>query len=270
MPITRTTSSRAQQLVARSPFTAFVVLAFALSWGCWLLWRLTSGGVFFFLGGLGPAAAGALVAWQTGALPQWWRRVSRWRVHPGFYVVALGLPVLLYGLPNLVAAAFGQQVDWSLAVQRIPAYAATWVGALLMGGLEEPGWRGFAQPHLQTRLSPVAATLAVGVVWGLWHLPVQPLAIVVTVPLSFLYTWLLNGSGSALLCVLLHASLTPAQDHLVLVPDGPLLDAAVLGVLVLAAMAAVLLSHRRLGLPSAPAAPDGGGAHGGPLTRARA
>jgi membrane protease YdiL (CAAX protease family) len=256
MPIPRpATASSTQKLLARSPFTAFVVLAFALSWGCWLLWRLTSDGVFFFLGGLGPAAAGALVAWQTGVLPQWWRRVSRWRVHPGFYVFALGLPVLLYGLPNLVAAAFGEQVDWSLAGQRIPAYAATWVAALLMGGLEEPGWRGFAQPHLQTRLSPVAATLAVGVVWGLWHLPVQPLAIVVTVPLSFLYTWLLNRSGSALLCVLLHASLTPAQDHLALVPDSPLLDAAILGVLVLAAVAAVLLSRGRLGLPAATPAP---------------
>lgn len=51
------------------------------------------------------------------------------------------------------------------------------------------------------------------------NLPVEPLVIVVRVPLAFFYTWLFNRTGSALLCVLLHASVTPAQEHLSLVVD---------------------------------------------------
>lgn len=239
---------RVGEVVRRWPFASFVVAAFALSWVAWLLSFVTGSGVLLFVGGLGPAAAAALVAWQTGTVREWWQRVTRWRVSPGFYLFALGFPVVLYGSANLVAAVIGEQPDLSVLADRAPAYAATWVGALFLGGLEEPGWRGFGQPHLQRRFSPVVATLVIGVVWGVWHLPVQPLAIVVTVPLAFFYTWLLNRTGSALLCILLHASITPAQDHLSLVPDGPTTDLAILATLVGFALAFVLLSRGRLGL----------------------
>ncbi len=252
MPVPTThPETRLQQVVRRSPFAAFVVLAFTISWVFFGMSMLTSIGIFFFVAGLGPAIAGALVAWQTGSLSQWWGRVTRWRVSPWFYLFAVGFPVLLYGSTNLVMLALGEQPEWALVGERVPAYAATWVAAFFMGGLEEPGWRGLAQPTLQQRMSPVVATLVVGVVWGLWHLPVQPLAIVVTVPLSFLYTWLLNRTGSALLCVLLHASITPAQDHLSLVPDALVVDVVVLATLVLAAVAVVGATRGRLGLAGA-------------------
>jgi hypothetical protein len=81
---------------------------------------------------------------------------------------------------------------------------------------------------------------------------VQPLAIVVTVPLAFVYTWLLNRTGSALLCVLLHASITPAQDHLTLVADSAAVDAVILGTLVAVAAAFALLTRGRLGLSGRP------------------
>jgi membrane protease YdiL (CAAX protease family) len=43
--------------------------------------------------------------------------------------------------------------------------------ALAQGGMEEPGWRGFLQPTLQQRFSPLAAALIVSLLWSLWHLP---------------------------------------------------------------------------------------------------
>ncbi len=42
---------------------------------------------------------------------------------------------------------------------------------ILGGGLEEVGWRGFLQPLLEKKLSFVLTSLIIGVVWGLWHLP---------------------------------------------------------------------------------------------------
>lgn len=251
-----TATGGAAGFVQRRPLTAFVVLAFALSWGFWLLSFVTSSAVLFFLGGLGPAIAAAVVAWQVGTLQPWLERVLRWRVSPRFSVFAFGFPVLLYAVPNVVAAVFGATPDLSLVGERLPAYAVTWVGALFLGGLEEPGWRGFALPRLQQRYSPVRATLLLGVVWGLWHLPVEPLLIVLTVPLAFFYTWLFNRTGSALLCILLHASITPAQDHLTLVADSPVVDAAILGTLIVAAVGFVVATRGRLGLTDSPAGPQ--------------
>jgi membrane protease YdiL (CAAX protease family) len=39
---------------------------------------------------------------------------------------------------------------------------------------EETGWRGFAQPVLQGRMTPLAASLVVGFLWGVWHFPARP------------------------------------------------------------------------------------------------
>lgn len=44
-----------------------------------------------------------------------------------------------------------------------------------VGGVtEETGWRGFALPLLQERMTPLAATLVVGLLWGIWHFPARP------------------------------------------------------------------------------------------------
>jgi uncharacterized protein len=44
-----------------------------------------------------------------------------------------------------------------------------------IGGVtEETGWRGFALPLLQNRMTPLVATLIVGLMWGVWHIPARP------------------------------------------------------------------------------------------------
>jgi len=68
---------------------------------------------------------------------------------PGVYVSTIA-PSPMAFLIALLAAAFLDQ------------------GAVL----EEAGWRGYATPLLSgSAMSPLAASLAVGLVWGLWHIP---------------------------------------------------------------------------------------------------
>ena len=243
--------------VERHPFPAFVALAYTFSWTLWGLAALGGGTVLFLIGGLGPAVAAGVVTRLTGgSLRGWLRPMWRWRVHPGWWAYALGLPALLYAFVSLALQLTGAPIDWSLVVDRLPSYAATFVFVLFLGGgLEEPGWRGFGLPLLQQRLSPVRATLLLGLAWGVWHVPLYgPAGFVVPMVLAFFYTVLWNRTRSIGLCILLHASFTPAQDQLILmarekaytpVLDGP--DWAILAVYLIAVGILMAATRGRLG-----------------------
>ena len=88
---------------------------------------------------------------------------------------------------------------------------------LILGPIEEFGWRGVAQPPLQRHMAPIWAGVLVGATWGLWHVPAFFLAGAVqsgwsftpffigNVVLAVLVTPLFNSaSGSMLLPMLFH------------------------------------------------------------------
>jgi membrane protease YdiL (CAAX protease family) len=54
----------------------------------------------------------------------------------------------------------------------LPIYLISFgLTALAQGGNEEPGWRGFMQPELQKKFSPLFAAIIISLFWSLWHLP---------------------------------------------------------------------------------------------------
>lgn len=87
--------------------------------------------------------------------------------------------------------------------------------------LEEPGWRGFLLPRLQSRFSPLLASILVWLPWALWHAPLDisgglahsPMAylqirVIFLIPIAIIFTWLFNRSGGNLLSVaLFHAGM---------------------------------------------------------------
>jgi membrane protease YdiL (CAAX protease family) len=244
--------------VGRHPFGTFVAVAYGFSWTLWLISYAGGGDVPFLAGVFGPAVAAVFVMRRTGgSLPEWARSCVRWRVAARWWAYALGLPVLLFGAVSLTLQLLGEPVDWSLALARAPAYGATWLFVLALGGgLEEPGWRGFGLPHLLEGHTPVRATLILGLVWGVWHVPLYgPLGFLVPMILAFFYTFLWARTRSVLLAIVLHASFTPAQDHLILMPhdeaystalDAP--DFVILGVYLVAVAVLLLLTRGRLGV----------------------
>jgi uncharacterized protein len=220
----------------RHPLVSYFVMAFALSWLWFLLafdvWHLELQGIGGFVGPLvGPTLSAfvmtAVTQGRSGVLDLL-RRMVRWRVGPHWYLVAL------VAWPALMVAAV-LALPGGLAALRVPlaGFALTYLGIFVyifaFGGPlgEEPGWRGFALPGLQERLGPLAGSLLLGVLHGIWHLPLyllipgyngappslpgiaaQFLVFVVGVTAgSVTITWLFNNTrGSVLMAMLYHAT----------------------------------------------------------------
>ena len=80
---------------------------------------------------------------------------------------------------------------------------------------EEVGWRGYALPRLLASRSALTASLIIGVLWSVWHLPVvltdpatrPPAPFLLQVPpLAVLFTWVfVNTRGSLLIAIVFHA-----------------------------------------------------------------
>jgi uncharacterized protein len=241
--------------IRRHSLIFYFGLTYAISWPLFLLSRLvggTLGTVFIVIGAFGPPLAAAIAIRLSGdSLNEWLRTIVRWRVSVRYYAYALGLPVLIMAVMNAALAALGQEPELSLLAERIPGYLQTFLlTAVIFGGQEEPGWRGFALPRLEQRHAPLVATLILGFAWGVWHIPLYGAAgFVVPLVLAFFYSWLYNRTQSVLLCILLHASFTPAQDHLLLSADSPMVDVVLLGTYVVAAGVLIAATRGRLGLP---------------------
>ena len=84
------------------------------------------------------------------------------------------------------------------------------------GGNEELGWRGIMQPDLQSKFSYPVATLMVGCVWAVWHLPLWLIEgnshqgtsfvafAILAILLSFWLAAIRTRGGSVLHCMILH------------------------------------------------------------------
>ncbi len=198
----------------RNRLVAFFGLAFLLSWWPWPFYALGGAPTPFFA--CGPLVA-ALVVIGVAEGSRGYRdlgaRMIRWRVGWIWWCVALGTPlavlalaatanVTIWGAPAPVLA----EVSWAgLAA----ALAVRFVNPLDGPLGEEPGWRGYALPLLQTDRTPLGAGLVLAPVVALWHLPLvtsgmlAPIGLVVTFAITLVYVWLFNRTGGSVLITML-------------------------------------------------------------------
>jgi len=197
----------------------FFALAFALSWYPCLLGALgvakASG-----INPLGVFAAALIVAGLGDGWPAvkaLLARIVRWRVGWAWLAAAIGIPVVILAAACALNLVLGATMPTSAQWAQWPEIVDRFLFAFLFVGLgEEPGWRGFALPQLYRRLSPLAASILVGGIWAVWHVPlmgsefawnVVPCFLISVFAGSVVLAWLFNGSRqSVLLCMLMHAT----------------------------------------------------------------
>ena len=228
--------------------TLYFLLTFAASWTAWIapvalgipttsFW-FGPGGPVFLLGVFAPGlVALALTALaggreRVGALLG---RIARWHVDLRFYVFAASYMVAIK-LGSAVIhrwwagawPTFGDVPFFLMALATIPSTA-------VQAG-EEVGWRGYALPRLADRLGLGAATIVLGIVWALWHLPLFlipgtgsdgqsfPIYLLHVTAFSVAIGWLYWRTGSSLLLtMLMHAAINNTSG---IVPGAVTRDAA--------------------------------------------
>ena len=253
MPVT-TEGSTTESAVMRHPLGSYLLLAFVIAWLFWipLAWLLREGAAapgsplavaLQTLGVTGPLIAAIVVTGLTRGKTGVRRLLGslrRWRVGPWWYTAAcLVVPVLTVigvavraalgvspAVPAGSALATGLAEDgWTGVVFTFPL-VLLWqcFGSPL---LEEPGWRGFALPHMQRRLPAAWAALVVGAIWALWHLPIYfaleenlALSFALITMHGFFLGWLYINTRSLLIAVLGHASINVADNSLSLSDQG--------------------------------------------------
>ncbi len=172
---------------------------------------------WIILSAFGPVLAAVITIWTSQgrtALHQWLRQIFRLRIPvilylAGAFFLPLVIGVLHYGLYRFLGGApdFSKALPWYLYPVNLLFVT------LLTGGNEEPGWRGFALPALLERVHPMLATLILGTVHTLWHLPLLSeygttfgWYLFNLIPLTVVLNWLyLKSRKSVVPVMLLHA-----------------------------------------------------------------
>ncbi|HXF84055.1 MAG TPA: type II CAAX endopeptidase family protein [Anaerolineales bacterium] len=217
--------------MSQHPLVWFYFLALGISWLGWMPTVLGSRGIAPFdnpyfqflliLPAIGPALAAIIVTGVVDGKAQirnLLKALIQWQTSPGWYLVVVLGPIGLFLVAHGITKIFGLSATQPAPQGDLFSLAlSAFVMSLFSNPWEEVGWRGFALPHLQKRYTAWVATFIVGILWGVWHLPLffwegNPISeypflpwFISTVAGSFIYTWLYNSTkGNLMLVALFH------------------------------------------------------------------
>jgi membrane protease YdiL (CAAX protease family) len=225
------------------PLLAFFAFTYLISWAIWLPMMAASVGIGSPGGAAlnamaiaGPSLAALVLSIGLGGrhLRDLLAGFSPSRLSVRWVLVALVLPLLMIAVAMLVGVALFGTPAPTFASGLLGIVVVEWLRILILGGPlgEELGWRGFALPRLQLRRTAFDASVVLGVIWGLWHVPLyflpdtgqyetlragtDPIFAIGgfvgwTIGLSVLFTWLFNNThGSLIVAILFHTMVNAA------------------------------------------------------------
>jgi membrane protease YdiL (CAAX protease family) len=267
--------SALRSAVTRHPVATFLILVFAITAVLAVvpMPEALHGPLENILGAAVPAFVVAAVVGGRGGVRDLVRRSLRWRVPVRWYVLALlALPAaLLIVAPVLYGSArlHALQGNWPLMFTSfLPTLAFM---AVFDNVAEEVGWTGFLFARLEETHQPLRAALLAFLPFWVWHAMSfihdtgswrngLVLAAILAVPLlasRVMTGWLYNATGASVLVAgLFHATFNATVNPsglAVAVLDLPQGEVVVVvgALVVVATVAVVIATHRRLELPTA-------------------
>jgi len=220
-----------QKKISTATLYPFLLITFGLTWGLALLLVLFYDQMTAIFGEVRPSnpiyilavyapafAAISLVSRYYGikGLVSYFKRLTLWRMSISWWLfMVLATPAIFY-LAAALTGTISDPFPFSPWYDVIPAL----LFMLVLGPVEEFGWRGFALPLLQRRFNPFQASLIIGIIWGIWHLPAFVIGgtphsewvfaqfFIAAVAISIIMTAMFNASrGSILTVALFHFQL---------------------------------------------------------------
>lgn len=223
----------------------FFVLTFAFTWATWAAVAafngdgapfFSLGGPIFLLGVFGPGiVAVGLTYYEHGGegVTRLVGQIGRWQVAWPLYLFAVGYMIatkLIAAVLHRIVLGAWPAFGGAPLLLILPAILlSTWVQAG-----EELGWRAYALPRLTRVAGAPAASLLLGAVWAVWHLPLffMPgsdtvgtsfvIYLLHVIALSVAMAWLYwRTGGSLLLVMLMHAAVNNTSGLVPGVPPAP-------------------------------------------------
>ncbi len=197
----------------------FFVIAFAWSWIFWMpevLWDF-----HLYLAPFGPTMAAFLLAYINEGRSGVWDLLKRgidFRFKKIWFVPIFLLMPAIVGVSFLLAVFSGEPMPENTVLSQPWIIIPAFFYIFFLGGPveEEFGWRGYALDRLQVNYNALISSVILGIIWGLWHLPLFFIPrqemyynipiwgfILGTIFFSIIFTWVYNNTGRSILAVLL-------------------------------------------------------------------
>ena len=214
----------------------YFCLVFALTWGVWLpMAVLRVDNPIYKLGTFAPTLVALALIWTrqgVSGLKDLLQKMLDWRVHIGWYLFCffVAVPIVLLSIWTYVWLG-GKKPQFNDPAQLylvVPAFLYVLFFSVLG---EEIGWRGYALPRLLENFNALTSSLILGLIWGIWHLPLFWMAgnfhanipfsafLLQVIAFSIVYTWMFVGTnGNLLLPHLFHAASNTTLGVLPILP----------------------------------------------------
>jgi membrane protease YdiL (CAAX protease family) len=156
-------------MATESPLVLFFVIAYAWAWLIFVpMVILHARPEWIVVATFGPTIAALVTQRVTTGNYRAFRVYTTWPRTVGATALGVALMILAYVVLPGITTADPRKLHWSILVSLGLYNYSTLLGGPLG---EEPGWRGYALPRLETALGPIRRSLVLGLLWTGWHLP---------------------------------------------------------------------------------------------------